>query len=85
MNQSRIKKIRKAAMKLAFANPNLNQQQKVKVYQGAVKTMKKRIHHQWTPSKKGLVVSKKMRPGESLMDFQERREICNQKRREREK
>jgi len=85
MNQSRIKKIRKTAMKLAFANPALNQEQKVKVYQGAVKTMKKRIHRQGPPSKKGLVVSKKMHSGESIMDFQERRKICNRKRREREK
>ena len=85
MNQSRIKKTRKAAIKLAFASPNLTQQQKEKVYQGAVKTLKKAARHQGIPQKRGLIVSKKARPGESIMDFQERRRVCNKKRREREK
>lgn len=85
MRQSRIKKLRKAAKTLAFAAPNLNQQQKVKVYQGAVETIKKSAHRQGTPQKGGVIVSKKAWPGESIMDFQERRKICNQKRREREK
>jgi len=81
MNQSRIKRIRKAAIKLVLASPDLTVQQREKVYKGTIKTMKKATHRQGTPSKKGLVVSKKMRPSESLMAFQERRKACNHKKR----
>ena len=85
MSQSRIKRIRKAAIKLILASPNLTQQQMTKVYQGTIKTMKKAGHQSGIAlQKESLRISKKMHPGESLMNFQERRKVCNQKRRERE-
>lgn len=75
MNQSRIKKIRKAARKLSQV-PQLTFDQQVRVYQGAIRTMKKARQRNWISAnipKESKPISSKMHAGESLSDFRKKK------------
>lgn len=75
MRQSKTKKLRKQIFAL-----NLEPDAANKLYKDAKKaTRGKEIQM------KSIKPSKKMHKGESYEDFQERRRVCNQKKRKREK
>ena len=87
MNQSRIKKIKRAARIAIFATPGLTQQQAIEIYNGTIQQMKgarKRRNLLAQIPKGSTGLYPKQHKNESLSDFKERRKACNARRRVRE-
>ena len=88
MNQSRIKKIRRAARIAVLAATGLSQNQRIEIYNGTIRQMKgaKKRRNLLAQIPKGSTgLYPKQHKNESLPDFKERRKACNARRRVREK